>query len=455
MKKLILIFQILILVSQNIYADDTRSVQVNVAEPALASPLTMPKNYKLPDMHLLDSVRFYNQYKDQQGKRLVVDGFTGRFGATYGEDFKKKIFEIESRSGEHVEIILTLTSTMEDAKIYQKRLALVGRKTVIVEIPDEVQQEILEKATAQAAGGFKELWWDTKHKVNKLMSPIDSASYSMKIIKNQFVKPNRYDLNIVGISVATTIATTGALVLFVPGVDPAVAVSMCLTRILIGAPLLAVRRTVGNLYKAKFFEDTAQVSVWKQVLLRVSTLGLGVGELYYGIGTEIGAQGLSQAQVFTNATTSGVIDNLASIQRDRRLSEIANYRMFVYSLIISSAISTVGIAGYTGGMALDYSLLQLNYLQSFSLVIFGSLWLSYKFFSNNVERIAQKDLKLFLYERFRKLTRLRQLREEREQREYDEALSKRKQLAQVIQETQNFHHQKRSRAYPMCSSLFN
>jgi len=66
MKKFIIVLQILMIFSQSVHADTAGSAYATstVASQEEIVP-QIPKNYKLPNMHLLDSVAFVNKYKDR------------------------------------------------------------------------------------------------------------------------------------------------------------------------------------------------------------------------------------------------------------------------------------------------------------------------------------------------------------------------------------------------------
>lgn len=452
-KKLILTVQIFVFAWTSIVsaADGQSSNQAAISNQTTETILTqMPKNYKLPDMQLLDSVAFYNRYKDKQGHRVSVQGYNGRFGATFGEEFKKQIFEIERMNEQKVEIILTLTSTMADAKVLRDRMALVGRKMIIVEIPDEIQQRILGRAEAEAAGGLKELWWDTKSVGSKLIHPQKTLSDVKKILKNQIVKPSHNDVRLTAVSIGSTVVTT-ALLLSV-GVDPAFALTMAAARIAIGGPTTYFRYTIRNLFSSDLTDETRVTSTARQVFTRLLVLGLGISEAYYGIGSSFSSPDfkLTQGQLISNSVASGLIDTAASIEKTKRLSPNANYRMTLYTLMIGSIISAFYAVGKVGPMVLEYGVFQISTLQASSMVVFSGFYLSYKFLSMHVEKIAQRDLLQSAKEKYQRLANLRTARVQRILKEQEAILFNRRALDAALYDIRV----KKGLIHPTCSNLF-
>ncbi len=417
MKKLLVYFQILILISTSTtYADETQStVQLATAAAETILPPRSEK-YRLPRMLMLDSVAFYNQFKDAQGRRIDVKGYNGRFGATWGEEFTQQVYEIEQRYDSKVELILTLTSTLEDAKVLQKRMELVGRKMVIVEIPDWVQNQILERAAAEAAGGLTELWHDTKDKAGKLLHPIKTVTDAQKILRNQFVKPAPEDIRIAAISTSISAATTLA---FSIGIDWRFAIAMTAARAFFTGTTSLFRSTINNLYRANLLDETRLISTGRRTAARLLTFGVGIGQTYYAIGTTWFNEfyKLSQSQILSHTTTSGIVESLSSEERNNRLSERANRNMQFNTFLIGSMIGAMGAIGSVGPMVFDYGFFNVSSLQSASIVIFSSLFLAYKYYSDRVEKIAQKSLRDYFDERYNRFKSLRRARVDRERKE--------------------------------------
>lgn len=453
MRKLIISIQVFVFVWTNlVYAADGQQTHATpISVPLVETIQTqMPKDYMLPDMELLDSVSFYNHYKNKIGQRLDVKSRSGRFGATFGDEFKQKIFEIERMSGEKIKIILTLTSTMADARILKDRMALDGKKMVIVEIPDKIQERILQKAEAQAAGGLKELWWDTKSKSAVLLHPKKTISDAKKIFKNQFIKPSKNDVRLTTVYIGSTVATTIATVLSI-GVDPTLAVTMAAARIAIGGATTYYRDTIENLFTSDLLDETKTISTGRQIFTRLLVLGLGISEAYYTIGSEFTAQGyrMTQNQLLSNNATSGVIDSASGIQK-RRLSAEANYKMTLYTIMIGSVISTLASVGSMGPMMLDYGIFEITALQTGSMVIFGGMLLSYKFLARHVEKVAERDLSAILKQKYLRLAHLRDARQERIIKEQEARVSNRRALEEALYSIRV----RKNLIAPACSYLF-
>lgn len=457
MKKLIIVLQILVLLSQSVRADDTRLSAVSAvsADSATTTPLEqMPKNYKLPDMILLDSIAFYNQFRDQAGKRVSVQGFTGRFGSTFGEDFKSKIFELEKSNESKIEIILTLSSTREDAKVYRDKLATMGRKAIIVDIPDEVQKDFIARADAKAQGGLKELWWDVKDKTKKIYHLDKTISDTKKIIRHQFVKPNHEDLDLMYLSLKVTGLTAVGL-LFV-GVDPSLVLSMAAARAVIGGSTMAFHRTISNIFKTDITHDLSIVSTPRRTITRLLTMGLGFSEAYYAIGTHLSpTYGITQEQILSNTVTSGVIETAAAEERNNRLSALATTRMIRYTIMLGAALSTFSMTGTTGPLVIEQGIFQISLLQSITLAIFGASFLMYKYKSDKVEKFAQAGFLETLRKKLARVANIQAAREERELKEKQQAEDNRSRVIRVLEETRaNNRARTQQVRIKMCVSLF-
>lgn len=455
MKKFIIVLQILVLLSQSVRADTTgnaaSSSEIALTQQQEVIP-EMPKNYKLPTMQLLDSVAFYNEYKDQRGKRVSVQGISGRFGATFGEEFKRKVFDIERQAQEPVEIILTLSSTIEDAKILKDRMALSGRKMVIVEIPDHIQDYLLKKAEAEAAGGIKELWFDTKDKLGKLVNVGETLSNSKKIIQNQFVGPTRGDLRLVWVSVASTAVTT-ALLITVGGVDPTLALSLGVLRAMIGGTTLAYNKTLSNIFKSDIFNEFNITSTPRRALTRLSVMGLGIGQFYYLVGSTLAGSsyGLTQGQLITNTYTSGLVETLSSEERNNRLSERANHNMIIGHIIIGAAISSAAIVGKTGPLLYSAGFFQVSSLLAGTVVLYTGFFFAYKYFSHHVEKVAQHDLFELGRVKWQRIMNMKRARAERFAQEQQAISSRRARLNEILEETRL---RTAMRNAPACARLF-
>ena len=475
MKKFIIVLQILVLLSQNIHANEgTATALVNQTEASVSEVIKpqMPKNYRLPEMMLLDSVAFYNEFKNQVGKRVSVNGYSGRFGATFGEDFKQKIFEVESQFNEKVEIILTLSSTIEDARILKQKMALAGRKMTIVEIPDEVQKRILDKAEAKAAGGLKELWWDTKDKAGKLLHPVKTVTDSAKIVRNQFVKPTAEDVRM---TVFTTSITAGTTLMLSVGIDWKFAIAMTAARAFFTGTTTLFRTTINNLYRADITNDLGVTGTWRQTIAKLGTMGVGIGEAYYGIGSTWFSEHyrLTQAQLLSQTITSGLVETLSSTERNNRLSDRANRNMYFNTFVIGSLIGALASIGHVGPMVFESGVVnffsydmsaQFSTLQVTSIALYLGLFLSYKYFTDRVERMAQKTMREHLAERARRLMAMRELRAQRQADEIKakaEATERKAQLRQrmteLLEETRRQNGYRRpylNYSSATCSNLF-
>lgn len=410
MKKFIIVLQILVLLSQSVFADSTATTSTALeAQPEIVPQI--PEKYKMPNMHLLDSVAFVNKYKDRNNqpvyvrgvvgkiqkylheRKQVVQSYTGRYGATWGDDFLRRVYDIERTAQEPIEIVLTLSSTMNDAKAFRDRMALAGRKMMILEIPDHIQEHILNKAEAEAAGGIKELWFDTKDKVGKLINIKQTIEDSKKIIKNQFVAPSRSDIGLVAVSVTATITTT-VLLATVGNVDPMLAASLGALRALIGGTALAYHRSLTNIFKSDIFNELKVTSLPRRVFTRLSVMGLGLGEFYYLIGSAVagGNYGMTQKQIFTNTYTSGIVETLSSEERNNRLSTRANNNMILGHIIIGAAISSSAIVGKTGPLVYSSGIIEFSSLLVGTLALHTGFFFAYRYLSHHIEKIAQKDL---------------------------------------------------------------
>lgn len=457
MKKLLIYFQILTLFSTHLaYADESANT-ARLSEAAVAEVTPMPENYKLPRGLMLDSVVFFNRYKDQQGRRVDVKGFNGRFGATWGEDFRRKVFEIEQQHNSKVELIYTLTSTMEDAKTLQKRMALVGREMAIIEIPDWVQEHVLERAAAESAGGLKELWYETKEVAGKLLHPIKTVTDAQKILRNQFVKPSPEDIRIAAISTSISAATTLA---FSIGIDWRFAVAMTAARALFSGTNAVFRSTLNNLFRANLLDETRLISTGRRTAARLLTFGVGIGQTYYSIGTNYFSEfyALSQSQLLSHTVTSGVVESLSSEERNNRLSEKANRNMQFNTFLVGSMIGALATVGTVGPMVWEYGFLNVSALQTASIAIFSSLFLAYKYYSDNVEKMAQKSLREYFDERYRKFKSLRRLKVERERQErldLELALSRRNELLKDAREHGRQRQFRQTTSGAACRLLFN
>lgn len=426
MKKFIIVFQILILISQSIYAADgqpsSQSTEASVSAPIIPA---RPTNHRLPDFHFIppqkkqfeEAVKMTSQFSDSKGEKINVDVQYGRFGSTFGPEFEQTVYEAEVKANKKVEFILALDTTMEAAKIYKQRLAAVNREAIIITIPETEQKKYMERWSALDTGGLKELWWETKDVAGKLLHPVETLSKSAKIIKNQFVTPTKDDLYLLKASIGTTALTTGVLI-FAVGVDPTFALSLALARMLIGGSTTAYRKTINNLFRADITHDLSSVSTLRQVMTRVGVMGYGLSQAYYAIGSHLSSNyGLTQQQILSNTITSGVIDTAASIERDRKLSEKASQRMILYTMIVGTILSTLSITGNVGPVLLDWGIIQVSGLQTVSVTMFSALLLSYKFFADRVEKAAQKSIREHLAERRRRLLAFQELRKQREEQE--------------------------------------
>lgn len=455
MKQLLIYFQILALVftQVSVAADGQSTAQLAEAAAESIRP-PMPSNYKLPRALMLDSVVFYNRYKDTQGRRIDVKGFNGRFGATWGEDFKRQMFEIEQQYDSRVERIYTLSSTIEDAKVLQKRMELIGRKMVIVEIPDFVQNHILERAAAQAAGGLTELWYETKEMGGKLLHPIKTVSDAHKILKNQFTKPAPEDIRIAAISTSISAATTLA---FSIGIDWRFAIAMTAARALFTGTNAMFRSTINNLYRANLLDETRLVGTGRRTAARLLTFGVGIGQTYYTIGTNYFSEfyKLSQSQLMSHTITSGVVESMSSEERNNRLSERANRNMQFNTFLIGSVIGALSTVGTVGPIVLDYGFLNVSSLQAASVAIFSSLFLAYKYYSDNVEKMAQRSLREYFDERYRKFKSLRRLKIERERKERLDREYTMQRRNSLLEETRNHARERRESYGSSCRLLFN
>ncbi len=413
MKKLIITFQILTLLSQSVRADDT---SVRVAQPTAVLEETiipkMPKDYTLPNMLYVgpekkksifkEIISFFYRFKDKNGNRIDVQGEVGRFGATWGNAFKEEVYHLQRISGEKVVFILALSSTRGAAEILKQKMALDGHEALIINIPEEAQKYILERAAAQAAGSFKGLWWDTKDKYKKLVNIKETISNSKKILRNQFIKPNADDLSLVRVSVGATALTTTMVLL--GGVDPGLALTMAAMRIMIGGTSLYFHRTITNLFRFNIFDEFALKSPTRQTLSRLALMGLGIGEIYYLMGSQIAgpSYGMTQRQLLTNTLTSGLVETAAATERTNRLSDIANRRMIVYSILLGAGISTASMVGAVGPILVgsasanpiffDSGVIEISTLQGTALTLYTGLLLSYIYLTHRVEKIAQHDL---------------------------------------------------------------
>ena len=454
MKKLILIFQILIFTATHAVRADDIPHAINAADVAVEKVIPpMPSNYRLPEMQLVDSVKFYNQYKNQIGQRVEVEGLVGRFGATFGDDFRRKVYEAESQFNEKVEIILTLSSTMEDAKVLKKRMEMVGRSATIVEIPDHIQNRVLAEAEARAAGGLKELWWDMKDKGGKLIHPIDTISNTGKIIRNQFVKPNADDVYLSRLTLkvvaGSAIITTGASLMMGIGVDPVLLIAITAARLFFNGTTRTYNKTITNISRANIFNDLDVVSTTRQVIGRLSTFGLGIGEAYYGIGSSIAGSsyGFTQQQLLSNTLTSGVIETASAVERNKRLSTKASNNVYIMSLVIGSLIGSVGTMGHVGPLILDYGFFQISSLQAASLTVFTGLLVSIKYFTNHVEKVARNDMQKL----FDRLVNFRKIKQEREAKE---KLARTNNRLALLESISHIKAQRELARLNSCSKLF-
>ncbi len=432
MKKCIVVLQILILFSQSAFA------QYTPAPSEKPISRTVPADYH-PETTLVDSagdVRIYNQYRLKDGQRVKVKGFVGKFGIhSFNDNFRQQLFDVENKHEGKVEIILTLTSTMGDAMVLKKRMELSGRVVEIVELPDELQRRFLERAEIAAQGGFKELWWDTKNKAQAILHPIQTANYAGSILKHQFQRPGSKDIylakfTLTTIGVTSTGAALGAMALGV-GVDPMLFAVITGARMLLGGTMRAYNRTIVNLTRMNLFDDMAVSSTVQQTTRRLSTLGVAMGQLYYGIGHAImgNAYPITQKQIFSNTATSGVIDTAAAIERNNRLSDKARDNIYKMGLVVGSLIGAVGSMGFIGPIVLEWGFLQITALQAGSLTIFSALLVSIVFFTHHVEIVAQKSIKELF-------NRLKSIQEARDKRLAEERAAAEKRLLQRLERRQ-------------------
>ncbi|MES2769145.1 MAG: DUF349 domain-containing protein [Bdellovibrionota bacterium] len=476
MKKLIITFQILTLLSQSVRADDT---SVRVAQPTAVLEETiipkMPKDYTLPNMLYVGPEKkksifkqvtsFFFRFKDKNGNRIDVQGEVGRFGSNWGDGFKEKIYHLQRESGEKVIFILTLSSTRNAAKILKQKMALEGREALIIDIPDEAQKYILEKAEAKAAGGFKELWWDTKDKYGKLINIKETISNSKKILRNQFVKPNADDLGLVRVSLGATAFATVAMVTL-GNVDPGLALTMAAMRALIGGTSLYYHRTIANLFRFNIFDEFTFKSSTRQTLSRLTLMGLGIGEIYYLMGSHLAgpSYGMTQRQLLTNTLTSGFVETAGATERTNRLSDVANRRMIIYSILLGAGISTASMVGAVGPILVgpaaanpiffDNGIIEISTLQGTALVVYTGLLLSYKYLTHRVEKIAQHDLIEIGKEKWQRFFRIRAAHYARIAKEKQAALEAKNRVEELKASIKNDRALRGHNHITMCARLF-
>jgi hypothetical protein len=382
MKKSFLILHILIfvwmqLLPQNLTAQEMQSRPVP----------PMPKSYKLPDMHLLDTVRFYEKLRSRIGQRVDVEGFVGRYGATFGNEFRQKIYEIEHQFDEEIEIILTLSSTMDDAKVLQKKLEAHGKKMVIVEIPDWLQQKILADAErkAQQQAGLAQAIWNSGKSIGKLKDPSvvrTMVSNAYKIMKNQYVTPSKRDIKIAAVSVAVADTITGiGLALAVGGLDPLTIAAILTKKALFIGGTALFARTIANRIKSNPFNE-----------LKVRTgLGKVIADTTYTVGTKI-LMPYSNFEFHSEAGSESLYaltESLAMDKKEKKISEKSSDTLFWYIFAYGTTLSILSTLGIGHELIIEQAFFEVSLMRAVqiaSMIAFGGLFI-YK--HKHLEKFAQ------------------------------------------------------------------
>lgn len=408
MKNLVLAVQILIFVFMQIapsylHADNSPSIKSGSAstEASVAALKTVPKNYRLPDMTLVkgaasaisNPIEFYNRYHTKKGDTVDVEGVIGRFGATWGADFKQQIYMIEQQYNSKVSIILSLDTTMADAKILQEKMKARGNENVvIVEIPSWLQNQILESVTAAAAKKEQQGFIFQTKTVGKSFKPQTfkgKLKTAGQIIANQYVTPTKEEIKVAAISAAAAGTVTATALLFSVGLSDLTLLSlmniigMTLLKSAVVGTVGSFGRTLGNLAKADLSNELKIASGIKATL----------GEVFYAIGANgmasFGSYNISSAIA---DSMSAMADKKANDTKEEKLSDKAKKNIFWYTFALGTALGLLGAIGIGDSLILDQSIIKITKMQAATFGITLGLAFLYKFHANRVEALADKDL---------------------------------------------------------------
>ncbi len=342
----------------------------------------MPRNYRLPDMYLVDSTAFLYKFRDQVGKRITVEGFIGRYGATFGKDFKEQIYKIEQEYRGSVEIILTLESTIEDAKILKRQMDANGHNMTIVSIPDWFQKRLHEHAEVASQGKLKELLWETKQLFKRIaVDPKGTLVDAAEIIKNQYVKPTKKDIRISAITTTVGSVAVGAGMLSI-GVDPITIAWALGLKVAFVGPAGVFNKFIANLLKTDFNNELKVMSGLRRL----------VADAYYAVGTSTLTSGGINGTQFLETASSALAEGAANMERERRIkSERANNRLSYLSLAIGAMLGYAGASGMAGP-TLETAYFQVTTLHGLGLLYAGVMFGIYKYKPKAVQKIAEADL---------------------------------------------------------------
>jgi hypothetical protein len=397
MKNLMIVFQILIFVWMQIAPVHLLAQEATEAAIQREIP-PMPRNYKFPDMHLLDTVAFYQRFKDQVGKRIDVEGVIGRYGATFGKDFKQKIYEIEQQYNEKIEIILTLSSTREDAEILKQNMETKGKKMVIVEIPDWLQQRFLERAARESQGHLAKMSWEVQMLFKAIVHPqviSEKASDAIKILKNQYVTPTKRDIKIAAISATTAGVLTGIGFAVGVGIDPMMMAAIMTGKVLFVGGTSAFSRTIANAIKADYGNEFKVMTGFKKFAV----------ETYYSMtmkgASSFGSYDISQlAPDSLHTVLHKTVDNV----KEKKLSEEARDNLVWYNLAFGTAMGLVGTLGLGHHIVLEYGFIHITQFEITSFVITSAMLVAYLYRANHFEKLANNNVKEMILNVTKKIT---------------------------------------------------
>lgn len=429
-----------------------------------ASPVREASSTRLETRtHMLDSVTAYFKFHDQIGKRFNVNdvhSYTIRVGALADPDWIKKANEVVNAAQQEgfakPEIILTLTSTIPDAQVLQKKLLMLGTPTVIIELPDEVQKRYEERFLARKNhGAMGEVWFDTKEGFKKLIHPIQTIRNAAKIIQNSVESPSERQIFFSKIRIGTTAAVSSAIMgtmIYLGNISPEFGASIIASQTILTALTSFNSRTLRNFNRVDLLNDFSITKDGLRAKLgSIVGIGLTLSETQHGISTVTGAGEymLTQPQVIVNSLAQSAPSTFMSEERNKQhVESTADFWSLATFFALSVPFGIASSLGFVGPELIDAGYLHVTTLSAGSILAYGGMYLAHRYKAQKLEKLARAKWADYLRIDYAiKKLRAEQIKKEQEKRRaliearkrqaQEEAAAKREQKEALDRQVQN------------------